>query len=70
MKIFGSKLKIGLCTTLIKVQVLDTYGVIDSLAKQFDLDRSKGFKGKTKCHLFLDTATEHHTNASLFLKKI
>ena len=41
MAIWDPNLKIGLCTTLIKVKVLDTYGVIASSPKQFDLDRSK-----------------------------
>ena len=43
MAIWYPNLKIGLCTTLIKVKVmvLDTYGVIASSPKQFDLDYSK-----------------------------
>ena len=43
MVIWDPNLKISLCTTLIKVKVkvLDTYGFMCSLTKQFYLDKSK-----------------------------
>ena len=48
MAILDSNLKIGLCTTLIKVKVkvFDTYGVIASSPKQFDLDISEARRGE------------------------
>ena len=41
ISIWVPNLKIGTFTTLVKVKVGDTYGVIVSSPKQFDLDMSK-----------------------------
>ena len=57
--------------TLIKfnAKVLDIYmGLKPVRQNNFTLIDTLGFTGKIKCRLFLNTATEHCTNARLFLE--